>query len=176
MQKLVWKITPKRTVSLNNCGWKYQAIIFLKGDACSSSKKFQWDIHVNIWLQLYIVHILKFKFWWGLEPRSSGKKQLYIYTPRTLKHHIKHAVYMYYEKCLLVKELNIHINITKKIKTEITIQPSCFLSEWSLPSGGDTCIFTFVFALSGAIHVCRLLYSVDVHCWIWSVHHWGYFK
>jgi hypothetical protein len=99
-----------------------------------------------------------------------------IYTTRTLKHHIKHAVYMYYEKCLLFKKLNIHINITKKFKTEITIQPSCFLSEWCLPSGGDTCIFTFVFALSGAIHVCRLLYSVDVHCWIWSVHHWGYFK
>ena len=145
---------------------------FLKGDTCSSSKKFQWDIHVNIWLQLYIVHVLRFKFWWGFEPQSPGKKPgvISIYTTRTFKHHIKHDVYMHYEKCLLFMEFNIHIHITKKkskCKTEITIQPSCFLSEWSLPleiswSSGDTCIFMFVFAFSGAIYVCRLLHSVDM--------------
>ena len=139
---------------------------FLKGDTCSSSKKFQWDIHVNIWLQLYIVHVLRFKFWWGFEPQSPGKKTgvISIYTTRTFKH----DVYMHYEKCLLFMEFNIHIHITKKkFKTETTIQPSCFLSEWSLPLeiswyGGDTCIFMFGFALSWAIHVCRLLYIMDI--------------
>ena len=110
-----------------------------------------------------------------------------IYTTRTFKHHIKHAVYMSYDKCLLFMEFNIHIHITKKNQN---------LKQRSLYSLHVFCqneVFRWKFLGLVVIHAYSCLFLrclgpymyadcctvwTFVHCWIWSVHHvhWSYFK